>query len=400
MANEHIARLQKIGFAPEVTAGTEVAPTFYMPKAKGILTTKFEQKYDEAAYGNIDKNREAYTTRKWSELEISDTQPRSVWIGHFLSAWFGQPSYPCVKFTTSSITGTFVEGETVTESTSTATGTLRRLDDGGSAKALYIVPVSGTFTGGQTLTGGTSGATCTGTMPMGPSAGRYHVFRRLNSNNHRSYTISANDPVSGDQSATYCMLDTIDFESKADDLVAFAMKWMGLPMAAAGGSLTPTYTSEAPFIGRDCSVKLATAFTGLDAASATPMERTKFSGTKGLEVVHQFGGTSPTSFHNTEFEVKGDFTALFASTTLRDAALAGTAYAIRQTIANTSASALATGVYPTLQFDVPEVYFNDWGKDSENTKVVRQNLAWTAVYNVARGLTIEALLISSRTTAY
>lgn len=54
--------------------------------------------------------------------------------------------------------GTFTFGETITESTSDATGVFN-FEDGGY---VYLLGASGTFTGGETLTGGSSGATRTG----------------------------------------------------------------------------------------------------------------------------------------------------------------------------------------------------------------------------------------------
>ncbi len=372
----------------------------WLPKAKGLAVPKVEYKYDQSAYGNIDKNREAYITQRWAEVSLSDTEARDVMIGHLLMAKYGL-SYPCVKFPVpGAITGTYVEGEVVTQSVSTATGTLRRLDAGGSSKALYIEPLAGTFTSGNTLTGGTSGATATGGTIESPSALRHHVFRRLNSNNHPSYTICGTDPVSGDERAAYCVLDTLDFEFMADDLVKFAAKFVGQPLAATTN--TPAYTSENPFLGKHLSVKLASAFTGLDAATATALERIKLQTTKGVEIVHQTGGSdplAPTSLHNTEFEEKGDFASLYNATALRDAALAGTAQAVRVACANTAVT-LGVAANPTLQFDYPEVYLNDWGKDDDNSKIVRQNIGFTAVYNVLRALTSEAILVCTRVTAF
>lgn len=59
------------------------------------------------------------------------------------------------------ITGTFEFDETVTETTSGATGKFKYTE----SSVMYLVQDEGSadFTGGETLTGGTSGATCTGT---------------------------------------------------------------------------------------------------------------------------------------------------------------------------------------------------------------------------------------------
>lgn len=69
--------------------------------------------------------------------------------------------------------GTFVAGETVTETTSGATGRLHEVDT--VAKLLYITQASDSsadFTGSQVLTGGTSAATVTGTTLAAVTEGR------------------------------------------------------------------------------------------------------------------------------------------------------------------------------------------------------------------------------------
>src|SRR3954467_8719134 len=121
MTGEHIARLQKIGLARETTSGTAVAVSAWIPKSKGLLVPKIEYEADQGAYGVIDKTREMTLVTNHCELTITDSEPRDVWIGHLLHAFFGQ-SWPCVRFPISSISGTFSEGETITESTSSATG--------------------------------------------------------------------------------------------------------------------------------------------------------------------------------------------------------------------------------------------------------------------------------------
>lgn len=66
---------------------------------------------------------------------------------------------PDIKLGITGSTGTFVVGETVTQSGSGATGTFGYIESG----YMYVVAVSGTFAGSGTLTGGTSGATRTTT---------------------------------------------------------------------------------------------------------------------------------------------------------------------------------------------------------------------------------------------
>jgi hypothetical protein len=62
---------------------------------------------------------------------------------------------------TGAITGTFVPGETVTQSTSGATGVLLRANPNGTNSSLFVKVTSGTFDATNIITGGTSGATAT-----------------------------------------------------------------------------------------------------------------------------------------------------------------------------------------------------------------------------------------------
>src|SRR5687767_55050 len=138
MPNEFIGRLDEIGLGKESTAGTAEAVGKWVPKGAGAYTPVIETDFFPGNSGTIDAVHKGAVTQTATEITIAGS-PTDTTFGHFLHALFGT-SYSCVKFPIpGSITGTFVEGETVTESTSTATGTLRRLDSGGSSKALYVV---------------------------------------------------------------------------------------------------------------------------------------------------------------------------------------------------------------------------------------------------------------------
>lgn len=65
--------------------------------------------------------------------------------------------YAPVVLTAGAITGTFVEGETVTGGTSGATGVLKEI----AGTKFRLVNLSGTFASSELITGGTSGATTT-----------------------------------------------------------------------------------------------------------------------------------------------------------------------------------------------------------------------------------------------
>lgn len=397
MSNEHIGRKQALGFGKESTAGTAVAASFWVPKVSGSFAPQFEFARDESSYGTIDGLRDAQTVKSMTKVDLSAIV-RDDWFGFFFLAAFGL-AYPCVRFPIpGSITGTYVEGEVITEATSTATGTLRRLDAGGSSKVLYIEPLSGTFTGGQTLTGGTSGATATGGTIESPAALRHHVFRRKNDNAHPSFTIYGSDPV-GDERATYCMLDTLELECVVGDFLKMSAGLMGKKLASTS-TQTPSYTSGNAFLAKFASFKSASAFTGLDAASAVSVERFKLQISKNLTNYQAFGDTDVASFHNQRFDVKGDLTLIYNATTYRDYVANSTDQAMRLNLTNTDATTLGSATKPALQLDLPAVSFTEWGRTDENDGLVKQTLAFECQYDVTRAMQAEALLVNSRVTAY
>lgn len=248
MSNEHIGRLQKIGLGKESEAGTAVAASEWIPKVSGVFSPKNEVALDEAAYGIIDGVKDQQTVQSMTEIQLSAVI-RDTFFGHLLMAALGS-SYACVKFPVSSVSGTFQEGETITESTSSATGTLRRDDSTADTPVLYIEPASGTFTGGETLTGGTSSATATGGTIESPSAVNSHVFRRLNTNNHPSYTLYGSDPI-GDERAAYCLLDSLTIEVVVGDYAKFEAMFMGKKLASTSAQ-SPSYGSEKRILGEVC----------------------------------------------------------------------------------------------------------------------------------------------------
>lgn len=393
----HIGRLQKLGFAKESVSGTEVAATDWMPKTEGGLVPVIETVDNEAGYGNITKLRDAQVSKESTIINLAGTIDDKV-FGHMLMAALGT-AYAAVKIPFTAASGDFVEGEVVTESTSTATATLRRLDQatGGATGDMYLVPLTGTLTGGQTLTGGTSLKTATGgTLPVGPAVGRSHVLRLLNSNAHPSYSFFEDNPI-GDLKALWCMMDELDIEVVVGQYAKFTAKFMGKKIAASSG-LAPVYATESPFLAKFATFKYASTFDGLGAASAVALERFKLNIKKNLELIQAFGSNDINSIHNKAFEVSGDFDLKYDSDTIRSLVSASTSEAFRLTMANTD---VALGsINPTLQIDIPQAGFKEWSKNTDNDGIVRQTVGFIVEYNIGRSMPLEALLINTRTTAY
>ena len=395
MSNEHIGRLSQIGLGKESASGTGVAASVWIPKSAGNLNPKFDVKVNPSSFGVIDENKQGQTMRVWSEIDIQG-EPHDKWFGHILKALFGTET-PCVKYTLASISGTYTVGETVTEATTSATGLVIRNDQSAGTPALYLSIVTGTFGTGHTLTGGTSGATSTGTLvETVASTVRYHVFQTQQNNTPPSYTIYHHSPVDEDR-ATYCVLNTLDIECVSNDWAKFTAKYMGKALASTSAQ-TPSYTTENPFYGKSTTVKTASAFNSLDAASAINVEYFKLTFNKNVEAYQAFGGTGLTSLHNKQFSVKGQIKMLYNAQTQRDYLTNSTDEALRITMAN--GATIGAAATPTIQFDFPDVIFTNITIDSANNNLIRQTLDFTATYDVSRTETVEALLINLQTAAY
>src|SRR2546423_135449 len=146
MASEHIGRKQSIGLGKESASGTSVAAGRWIPKISGEFTPTNYTADDIGAYGVIDELRDQQLVKTITTVDFS-SDFRDVYGGDLLTALFGTET-PCVRFPIpGSITGTYTVGETITESTTKAKGTLSRADVGGSSKVLFIQPTTvGTFT--------------------------------------------------------------------------------------------------------------------------------------------------------------------------------------------------------------------------------------------------------------
>jgi len=66
-----VGRLRKLGIGKEATAGTAVAPTFWVPLYDGNFQDKAEYKDNEGGYGNIAAISDTRISKEWSDGDYS-----------------------------------------------------------------------------------------------------------------------------------------------------------------------------------------------------------------------------------------------------------------------------------------------------------------------------------------
>lgn len=393
MSNEHIGRLEKVGLGKESVSGTPVSATAWIPKMEGAFQPMTEKAKDVSAYGNISELRDSQTVKQMTEIAIKGVL-RDIYGGHLFMAAFGQDTIT-LKLTLSSVSGTFQVGETVTGGTSGATGVVKRKE---GTTTMYITIASGTFSvgAGETITGGTSSATATAVYTTGV---RNHYFQLLNTNNHPAYTLYGVDDV-GTYRSTYCLLDTLELELATGNFLSFNAKFLGKKEASTSAS--PAFsTEENHFLAVHANLYLATALSGLNAASATKVTAMKLTIQKNVEEYMAFGSVDVDTLHNKQFKVFGEITALFQSTTLKDLELNSSKRAMRLKLVNSDASiGSANATNPEIVIDMAQVSFEKWTKQGGNDDLVMQTLGFEMEYSVEDAEGIIAFLQNTQTTAY
>lgn len=132
------------------------------PECFDVLT----QQFDPYVRGNCPKmdpldamrlNAVGIVINSVSGTAIAGTRTSGTVFTRTSGVWYSKVIIPI-----SSVTGTYVVGETVTETTSGATGVIEEV----TASKMVMKTITLAFTGAETLTGGTSGATSTGGTPV------------------------------------------------------------------------------------------------------------------------------------------------------------------------------------------------------------------------------------------
>lgn len=401
MANEHIGRKQAIGIGAESSAGTAVAAEAWIPKADGSIAPEFEKAVDDSAYGVIDEVYDSQTVKNTTKIEVSGIL-RAGWAGYLLLGALGdEVQCDCIEITSPS-GGTPAKGDSVyvgSPGSETWEGVIQKIIVIGSTTYYFVSTDSGSLGNGDTITDGTWSGTVASTSYTGVEG---HLFKRLNTNAHPTFTIYGSDPV-GDERAAYCMVDTLEIEFSVGDFGRFNASFMGKKLESAS-SQSPSYTADDPFLAKHASVKFASNEAGLNAASASVVQRFKIGINKNLTDVQAFGDEDIDSIHNQQFTISGDLDAIYNATTFRDYVANSTKKACRLQAINDDATALsASGTddfYPSIYIDMARLSFEEWSRSNDNNGLVNQTMGFSGEFSVDDSMTIEILLINGESGAY
>lgn len=221
-----------------------------------------------------------------------------------------------------------------------------------------------------------------------------HVYALLNSNDHKSLTVAYEDDIQ-ELSFPFAMVDTWSLEVAIDDYVKRTIKLMGKKSETATHS--PSFSDEVEFIPSQITLKLASAQSGLDAASGINVTAFNMEVAKNVETLYALGSNEPEDVINKQFGVTGSIELYFENETYRDYVFANTHRAIRIDMTDASTD-LGSGHNPQLYFDLNEVVFDEFERGWDANDPLKQTLNFEALYNLTDGAMISARLTNTETS--
>lgn len=396
--NEHIGRLQAIGLGKESVSGTQVTATNWFPKMSSNFSPTFEKAVDDSAYGVIDAVANSQTVKNMTTVELEGIATDDD-LGHLLNAALGSSVQVQCATITGQTAGTPARGDSISSATGSYTGTIKKLIVVGATTYYYLEELTGTLSDQTDLTNGTWTG---GTIDVSTFAAvKGHFFERLNTNAHPSYTFYGSDEVS-DEYATYCMMDTLDIEATVGDFAKINTTFKGKKLQTAT-SQSPSYTEGNAFLAKYGDVKFADNEAGINAATASEVQRFKLTINKNLADVQAFGDDDVASLHNQSFGIVGDLEAIYSATTFRDYVANSTKKACRVSFVNTEATAIydsTDDIFPSLYIDMARLSFEEWDRSTANDDLVNQTMGFSGEFKAAEAMTIEVLLINTNATGY
>jgi hypothetical protein len=223
------------------------------------------------------------------------------------------------------------------------------------------------------------------------SSGEYtHTFEQANTVTNDSATVVFKDSNT-DLGFTNTMVDSATFTLETGAF--FNTEIQFLSKASESDSNTVSRSAENVFAPQHAVIKLASAQSGLDGASAISVKSANFTIAKNAEDKHVLGSTDVSDVHNRSLVVTGTLEVYYDGSTYKDYVFNQTERALRIGVENTDVT-LPNSSNPHLYFDFYRVRFSDWERQRGNNDIVMETVNFTGLIdysNSQKVYTIELL---------
>lgn len=206
---------------------------------------------------------------------------------------------------------------------------------------------------------------------------------------HQALSLFLDDPAAGqDYKYALGMVETLDIMFERGKFLSFGAKLKA--KAGATATLTPATTTLNRFLPHHLTFKIASAQSGLTAASATVLKSATINFKPNLIDDDVLGSQTPADFNNTGFEIEGTIELMFDDETERTLALAATTRALRFDIVNTDVT-IGTSANPSIRLDFYNVTFRPITRAIKAGEYVLQTIAFKAHYDLTGTKMLQAI---------
>lgn len=243
--------------------------------------------------------------------------------------------------------------------------------------------------------------TDTKTTTSGETTVYDHTLTVAESATHQSLSVIVSEPnATGSSSLNYalCMIDTLEIDFAVGAWAMFKTTFRGNSKGTAAA--TPSFTAENAFNPQYCKAYFASAYSGLDAASAVNVRKVTLTISKNIEDDLTIGSLAPVDRYNKQFSIEGTMELVYNDRTYVDTDMLGDlVQAIRIKMANSGVTIGSTS-NPTVQISLARCKITEVARSNKNNDVMLQTIKFKAFYSVSDSLMVSALVRNTLSTAY
>ncbi len=212
----------------------------------------------------------------------------------------------------------------------------------------------------------------------GPTDSTYtHSFSVSNANQHQSLAFLVSDSNTS-EAYKLVMLDSLGITAELDQVVKYSASFM----AKKGNNTTASQASlvaENKFTKKHVAVKIASALSGLTAATALSIKSLSLNINKNLVLDDVLGTAEPEDILNQSLSIEGEITLSYEDETYKNLMRDGTARAMEIKLVNSDVFA-GGSTNPALTLRFPNVDFFDWSPDYALDSIAQQTVSFKMSY--------------------
>lgn len=380
-------RLSKLGIAKEVTAGTYVVPSMWLPFMKADFNDNITPIKDTSVRANDTNLQGVYQGPIHGEWGIDlDHYPDTS--GHIWRSVVGPDTItPGVSTVLSA--NTLAAATSITTAVTIPTGSTIRIQDSGGLNTEYAITGTPTGVGPFTIPIATpAGGLLFAHTAAGSSvvSQTIHSFKQSPTTPKATYSLLVWDTVAW-SSYSYCVCSDVTVKIDPKASVSLSTKWITMPGVSAS-SASPTYTALDPHLGWEWAQTNAGGSSGRGLSLDLNVKRQ-------ADPVHTSDGIqAPREIFQGALDCDGTLKAVFENTT--DLALY---------LTNTQSPAVATLTQPltrggsVLTLTMSQSAWTT-GKRDLGSSYVQADYGLSGVYNATDGGALQVQLANFIATAY